>query len=61
MPVCAQRRPPRYIRGMGLMFTALGFGLVAMLLIESIPPPWRKGIGGFILIAALLLGLAHDH
>lgn len=52
---------PRYIGCMGLMFAALGFGLAAMLLIESIPPPWRKAIGGLILIAALLLGLASDH
>ena len=52
---------PRYIGCMGLMFAALGFGLAAMLLIDVIPPPWRKAIGGLILIAALLLGLGSDH
>ena len=46
---------------MGLLVAALGFGLVSMLLIESIPMPWRKAIGGLILIAALLLGLGSDH
>jgi ribose/xylose/arabinose/galactoside ABC-type transport system permease subunit len=46
---------------MGLLVAALGFGLAAMVLIESIPPEWRKAIGGLILIAALLLGLGSDY
>ena len=55
------KKPPRYICGMGLLVAALGFGLAAMVLIESIPPEWRKAIGGLILIAALLLGLGSDY
>lgn len=47
----------RYSAPMGLLFAAVGFGLVAMALIELTPPAWRKAIGGLILIAALLLGL----
>jgi ribose/xylose/arabinose/galactoside ABC-type transport system permease subunit len=54
-------KPMRYIPAMGLLVAALGFGLASMLLIESIPRPWRKAIGGAILIAALLLGLGSDH
>jgi ribose/xylose/arabinose/galactoside ABC-type transport system permease subunit len=46
---------------MGLLVAALGFGLAAMVLIESIPTEWRKAIGGLILIAALLLGLGSDY
>lgn len=46
---------------MGLLVAALGFGLAAMVLIESIPPEWSKSIGGLILIAALLLGLGSDY
>ena len=46
---------------MGILFATLGFGLVAVLTIESIPPPWRKAIGGAILLSALLLGFAPDH
>lgn len=45
---------------MGILVAAIGFGLACMLLIESIPPDWRKAIGGLILIAALLLGLGSD-
>jgi hypothetical protein len=46
---------------MGLLFAALGFGLGCMLLIESIPMPWRKAIGGVILMLALLAAAAPDH
>lgn len=46
---------------MGILVAALGFGLVCMLMIESVPPAWRKAIGGMVLIAALLLGFASDH
>jgi len=45
---------------MAILVTALGFGLVCLLLIEGTPPAWRKAIGGFVLIAALLLGFAPD-
>lgn len=46
---------------MGILITALGFGLVSRLVIEAIPPDWRKAIGGLILISALLLGFVSDH
>lgn len=46
---------------MGILIATLGFGLVAMLMIESIPPGWRRAIGGAILLSALLLGFAPDH
>jgi hypothetical protein len=52
---------PCYHPPMGLLVVTLGFGLAILLAIESIPVPWRKAIGGFILIAALLLGLGSDH
>lgn len=46
---------------MGIFFAALGFGLAAMLLIENISPPWRKAIGGLILLSVVIAGLAPEH
>lgn len=46
---------------MGILIATLGFGLAAMLMIESIPPQWRKAFGGAILLSALLLGCVSDH
>ncbi len=46
---------------MGILIATLGFGLVSLLLIESIPPTWRQAIGGAILLSALLLGCVPDH
>lgn len=46
---------------MGILIVTLGFGLAAMLMIDSTPPDWRKAIGGAILISALLLGCVSDH
>jgi len=46
---------------MGLLFAALGFGLLSMLVIEAIPPDWRKAIGGAILLIALIAGSAAEY
>ena len=57
------RRQARHatFAGMGLLVAALAFGFGAMLLIESIPPPWRRAIGGLILLCALIAGIAPEH
>lgn len=46
---------------MGILISALGFGLVSLLVIDAIPRDWRKAIGGIILLSALLLGFVSDH
>lgn len=51
----------RYHASMGLFFAVVGFGLAAMLVIETTPPAWRKTIGGLILLSALLAGVASEY
>ena len=46
---------------MGLLVAALGFGLAAMVVSESLTAEWRKSVGGLILIAALLVGIGSDY
>ena len=46
---------------MEILVAALGFGFVALVLIEATPRDWLKAIGGLILIASLLLGLGSEY